>query len=249
MKVIVDNLAIEYADEGAGFPLLFIHGWGDSLHTFDALTLELKRKYRIVRLDLPGFGGSEIPTEPWDVEHYARLVQSFLQKVNVQPAAIVGHSLGGRIAIKGAATGVLQPSRLILIASAGNARRRTLRNAIYFVLAKIGKALTAIWPFSYLRAGMRRRLYESIESDYPDTAAMKDTFLRVIREDLTADAVAIRQSVQLIWGDHDRTTPLSDGVRFETVIPHAKLEVIPDSGHFVHRERPQAVAAKIEQFV
>ena len=60
MKIIVKNLAIEYRDEGTGPVALFLHGWKDNLHTFDPLMPFLSDKLRIIRLDLPGFGESEI---------------------------------------------------------------------------------------------------------------------------------------------------------------------------------------------
>ena len=249
MKSIVDGIAVEYMDEGAGHPLLLIHGWGDTMHTFDRLVPELKERYRVVRLDLPGFGGTELPHEPWDVERYARFVQHFLQKVNVQPKAIVGHSLGGRVAIKGFALRLFTAEKVVLIAAAGNARRRTMRNAVLFVTAKLGRVLTAVWPLTYFRDSLRKKLYEKVESDYPNTKEMKETFLNVIREDLSGDAAQLSLPTLLIWGTADTTTPLSDGERFASVIKNSKLSVIPRAGHFVHMEKPLDVMRALEAFV
>src|ERR1700684_4042346 len=119
MKVIVDNLAVEYSDEGQGLPLVMLHGWMDSLQTFDAITKFLSTKYRIVRLDLPGFGASELPSKPWFVGGYATFVADFCKKLNIEPVAFVGHSLGGRIILKGLAEHSLSAQKAVLIASAG----------------------------------------------------------------------------------------------------------------------------------
>ena len=74
MKVIVNNLATEFEDEGTGPVLLFLHGWKDSLKTFAPLVPGLASDYRVVRLDLPGFGGSEMPSRPWSVSDYVAFV-------------------------------------------------------------------------------------------------------------------------------------------------------------------------------
>ena len=244
MKTIVDGLAVEYADEGHGEPLVMLHGWGDSLRTFDALTAELVATHRIVRLDMPGFGGTERPKGAWTVSDYAAFVGKFLEKFGINTYVIVGHSFGGRIAIKGAGRGILTPRAVVLMASAGNARRRTLRNGAYLVAAKIGKAISLLLPLR-IRERMRARLYKSAESDYDAAGPMKDIFLNTIREDLSADATNIQQPALLIWGGQDEVTPLYDGKRLADRIPNSKIVVIPQAGHFLHREYPREVAGHI----
>ena len=70
MKLIVYNLATEYTIEGAGGTALFLHGWQDNLHTWDSLASLLAPMYRVVRLDLPGFGKTELPRETWNLYNY-----------------------------------------------------------------------------------------------------------------------------------------------------------------------------------
>src|ERR1700722_13178112 len=142
MKVIVDNLAIEYRDEGQGPTLVLLHGWMSSLHSFDVITKLLSANYRVVRLDLPGFGESELPREPWHVGDYATFVSHVCEKLDLRPDAFVGHSLGGRILLKGFAERTLSSEKAILIASAGVAERQTLRNWSFKMIAKAGRAAT-----------------------------------------------------------------------------------------------------------
>src|SRR3989344_7345008 len=113
MKVIVDGLATEYKDEGSGPALLMLHGWMDTLSSFDAITKGLADSHRIVRLDLPGFGGTEAPPDTWYISDFVSFVQHFIQKIGLDSYVLLGHSFGGRISIKGVGTGVLQPSRLV----------------------------------------------------------------------------------------------------------------------------------------
>src|SRR6185436_3700921 len=99
MKSIVSGLATEHSENGVGPTILMLHGWGDSLHSFDILAQKLQG-YQIVRLDLPGFGNSELPRGIWDMERYAKFVKEFCEKMHIDPEFVVGHSFGGRILIK-----------------------------------------------------------------------------------------------------------------------------------------------------
>lgn len=242
-------MAAQYEDEGAGPVLLLLHGWKDTRRTFDALALMLSADFRVIRLDLPGFGGSESPRMAWTLDDYVRFVNDFTAKVGVTPRAVIGHSFGGRIAIKGVSEGVLKPEKIVLIDSAGIARRRTLRNAAFALLAKIGKAMTLVPPFSFWRDALRRVLYERLGSDYFAAGSLRETFLNTIREDLSDAAERITTPTLLIWGSADRATPLADGERLSRLIRGSTLKVIPGAGHFVHREEPAQVAALIRNFL
>lgn len=249
MKIIVQNLAIEYQDEGAGKTALFLHGWQDNLRTFDLLASSLSPKNRIVRLDLPGFGQSEAPKKAWDLDDYVRLVRNFIQKLNLRVDALVGHSFGGRIAIKGAAEGELQPRKIILVGSAGITKNRTLRHLLLRLLAKTGGWATHLPPLLIWREKLRAKIYGLIGSDYWKAGALKETFAKIVSEDLKANAKKITAPTLLIWGENDAETPLSDGRRFSRLIPDSKLEVISGAGHFVHREKYREVAKLIQEFL
>lgn len=249
MKAIVQNLAIEYQDEGAGPVILFLHGWQDDLHTFDSLVPHLSSTRRIIRVDLPGFGVSEKPKESWDLDDYARFVRDFIKKLDVSVDVLVGHSFGGRVVIKGEVTKVLHPRKIVLIASAGVARRRTLRNAAIKMLARIGKVITSVSPLTFWREKLRRRMYSFIGGDYASAGTLQETFLNIISEDLSESAKNVMTSVLLIWGTEDTETSISDGERLSRFIRNSTFKVIDGAGHFVHRECPQEVARLIQEFI
>lgn len=248
MKIIIQNLAIEYQDEGAGPVVLMLHGWKDSLKTFDALARELSASHRVVRVDLPGFGGSEIPKETWNISRYVEFVGEFISKLNLQVDTLVGHSFGGRITIRGVGSGALEPKRIILISAAGLANRRTIRNSILSAIGSIGKILTTIPPLSFWRYQLRRALYESIGSDYFAAGALKDTFVQVVEEDLSSYAKKIFIPTLLIWGSRDQSTPLDQGRRANELISSSKLYVI-EGGHFIHQDNSPGVSQLIKSFI
>ncbi len=249
MKIIVNNLAVEYDEQGSGPVILLLHGWKDDLHTFDALIPLLSGSARVVRLDFPGFGGSQLPSEAWGVGEYARFVEDFCQKLRITPEILVGHSFGGRIALKGIAEGLFHPRKLVLIGSAGLAKHRTMRALAFNALAKAGKVVLSFFPTS-IQESFCRKLYQKAGSkDYLTAGALKETFLKVTQEDLSETARAIKVPTLLVWGEDDTETPLSDGKRLHGLISGSRLEVIEGAGHFVHQERPEEIAKMIKRFV
>ncbi|MDP2656318.1 MAG: alpha/beta hydrolase [bacterium] len=249
MKIIVKNLATEYSDEGTGHVLLFLHGWQDTLHTFDALCVSLVKTHRVVRLDLPGFGHTDTPKQVWTLDEYIAFVDEFIKKLQLDVDTIVGHSFGGRIIIKGASTKKIHTKKIILIASAGIAQRQTLRTATLKIIAKIGGILLCVPPLFFWRDTLRRQFYSAIGSDYLSAGALQKTFLNIIAHDLSQYARMLSLPTLLIWGDHDIQTPLSDGKRLTKMIPGSHLDIISDTGHFVHKERPLEVLRTIQKFL
>jgi len=247
MKVIVKGLATEYEDEGSGPVLLMLHGWGDSLRSFNTLVHRLGG-YRIVRLDLPGFGGTELPRGEWDVGDYARFVQEFCTKLSVAPQFLLGHSLGGRISIKGLARGIFTAEKLVLIASAGVADRPTVQNNAFMALAKVGKLMLKPFPRSWY-LNLRRELYKVTGGDYVSAGALSETFVNVINEDLSKDAGEVHTPTLLIWGEDDLVTPVSEGKKLKTLIKGSELQILHGAGHFVHQQKTDEVAKLIRDFL
>ena len=249
MHCIVDGLAVEYEDTGTGKTVVMLHGWKDDLHTFDGMAPALSRSFRVLRVDLPGFGGSEPPSADWTLDDYVLFVKSFFAKLGIQPDVLIGHSFGGRITIKGTAAHILNAKKIVLISSAGVARRKTLRNAVLTVLAKIGRVITAIPPVSFWKQEIRKKLYGAIGSDYFRAGALRGTFLNIVNEDLSEAAKGIAVPVLIIWGGNDDTTPLREGERLHQLIAGSKFRVIGEAGHFVHKEKPDEVSAIMREFL
>lgn len=242
--LIIDGLDIIYTDRGTGPLLLFLHGWGTNASSFDAL-IEQFSNNRCVAISLPGFGGSENSQTPWGVFEYAQFVSHFLAKLKIEPEVIIAHSFGGRIALKSVGTKLIHPKKLVLIASAGVARK-SARTKIFGILAKFVKALTAFPPLSFLRGFLKHFVGSR---DYVNAGAMRETFVRVINENLEEDARKITVPSLLIWGEKDTETPLSEAYTLHERIPESQLEVISNTGHFVFQEQPRLVAEKIRNFL
>ena len=249
MKVIVQGIATEYEDRGTGPTLLFLHGWQDNLHTFDGICAAFENQARIVRLDLPGFGGTETPAKPWDLDNYINFVADFVKKIGLQTDVLIGHSFGGRIVIKGQATGILSAKKIILIAAAGVSRRPTWKNLFLRYLAKAGRLLTSIPPLSFWQKSLRKKLYQKLGSDYFLAGRLKETLVKVVAEDLSSITPKVNIPTLLIWGENDNATPLADGKLLAKLIPNSNLEIINEAGHMVHQEQTAQVVTLIKRFL
>mgnify|MGYP002512615904 CR=1 FL=1 len=98
MKIFIKDININYEVSGVGAPLIFLHGWGLDLHTFDNLAKELSEDYSVYQIDLPGFGESDI-SNPYTIEEYANYINEFCLSLAIINPIIVGHSFGGRVAM------------------------------------------------------------------------------------------------------------------------------------------------------
>lgn len=251
MKVIVDEQLVNYQAEGSGKTLLLLHGWGTNLQTFDALAQHLMQKYRVVRLDLPGFGGSPKPGNDWSVGDYAKFISKFLRKIEVNNVyTIMAHSFGGRVTIKAVSKGYIHPDKIILMGSAGIKPAVSTRQSLYKLAAKMGKQVTRLPGLRRIQAKLRRRLYASAgAADYLDSGDMKQIFLRTIAEDLQSDAAQINAPTLLLWGQEDTETPVLDAEKFHKIIKHSQLIIIPSAGHFVYSDASDQVNHTLDEFL
>lgn len=249
MQVIVDGLLAHYETQGSGKSVLMLHGWGDKLETFNTLASTLSQKYQIIRLDLPGFGASDVPHETWDLSNYAQFVKLFLNKLGVQPYAVVGHSNGGALAIHACARGDINPDRLVLLAASGVRDRQQLRRLVTKIIAKVGKVVTFWMPIN-IRQKLQKKLYGTIGSDMLVAPQLQETFKLTVRQDIQEDARRLKLPVLLMYGDDDIATPLKPiGQRLHQLIEGSRLEVIKNADHFVHQTAAPQLGASIMEFL
>ena len=249
MNVVVDGLMTNYQKTGEGPVILFLHGWGDNAATFEPLINILPNKYQILLLDLPGFGGTQMPGQAWGLDDYASFVAAWLKKIGVGKVnTIVAHSNGGSIAIKGLSTGKIKADKLVLMASAGVRNRQKTRKQLLKAAAKGGKAATFFLP-NNTKKKIRGRFYKSIGSDVTLMPQLEETFRKVVSEDVQLDAGKLNLPTLLIYGDSDKKTPLSHGKLLAGAIVNSQLVPVADTGHFVHQEQPQQTAELIEDFI
>lgn len=249
MQLVVNSLVVHYQKAGKGPAVVLVHGWGDSADSFNKLQVLLAKDYLVYTLDLPGFGRSQPPLNTWDLDDYAKFVADFIDKVDIdQPLALVGHSNGGAICIRGLANGTLSADKLVLLASSGIRTGKFLRKYFFRAAAKVGKAVTAPLPVEKRRA-LRHKLYKAAGSDLLVAEHMQDTFKRIVSQDVQPDAKKLKIPTLLVYGHGDTITPVLFGVRFSRLIKNSHLKVLDDADHGLQKEQPDKIAQLISDFL
>jgi pimeloyl-ACP methyl ester carboxylesterase len=249
MKIVVDGLLTTYEKSGTGPVVLLLHGWGDDHNTFQSLQEALSRKFTVVAVDLPGFGGTEAPKETFNLYKYAAFVHSFMTKIGVSEVyGLIGHSNGGAISIRAIADAAIEPKKLVLLASSGirstyNGRKKAMRLA-----AKAAKLPTKLMPVN-LQNKLKKKVYSAVGSDLFVAEHLQPTFKAIVGEDLLAPARKITTDTLLIYGSEDKATLPAYGELFTKSIKNSKLHVIEGAEHFLHHTHAKKVEDIIMEFL
>lgn len=242
------GLRTRYLVRGSGPPVLVLHGWGASIEAVIPIVAGLAPVATVYALDLPGHGQSALPPEPWGVREYQAFVAAFMDELEIERPAIVGHSNGGRIAIRMAATEPERAARLVLVNSAGIRPKRTLRYYRRVGMAKVGK-----YAARYLgKPGerLRERIVGRVAStDYAAAGEMRPTLVRLVNSDLREYLPRISVPTLLVWGAEDTDTPVADGRLMEQLIPDAGLVLLEGAGHYSYIDQAARFARIVSHFI
>ncbi len=243
--------------------LVCLHGWGGSKESFTELRAALSGSdITVLTPDLPGFGSEPEPKTPWAVDDYADWVTQWIERelstFHLPPSTridLLGHSHGGRIAIKIAArqSNVDSPlstfhlRHLFLCAAAGIRHPRHFKRIFGLTLAKTGKFLMKIPVISYFAPLGKTLLYKLVRvHDYEQASPiMRQTMILVSREDLRPILKDIHAPTDLFWGTEDGMTPYGDALIMKQAISGSVLHTYPGIRHGVHRDKAQEIGAVI----
>ena len=253
-QIIIKGTLVSYAEHGPeGSPaVVFLHGWRSNKEAWNGMVTRLTASQnnqsgsrRLIAIDLPGFGASEAPKSAYSVSDYAEIVAEFISKLTLTSVSLIGHSFGGRVAIKLAAQKPKLIQKLILIDSGGFRDESSKKN----ILKAGAKIVKPFFAHSFMRP-LRAKIYKSIGAeDYVATPVIQETFMKVIGEDLTEDIQKISAPTLLIWGAKDAETPPSFGTRMNKLIAGSKLSVIAGAGHFSFIDKPDETAKLVGDFL
>jgi pimeloyl-ACP methyl ester carboxylesterase len=263
--VEVAGMRLHIRDTGPrdGPAVLLIHGFGSSLHTWEAWAPLMEKRFRMVALDLPGFGltGPD-PTGDYSDERSVAVLVALLDRLGIGQAAVVGSSMGGRIAWRFAAAEPARVSKLVLMAPDGFASfgreygrtperlpwlmrllpytapkpllERTMRNA-YAVPGTLTDAVVERYHAMLLAPGVRRAILDRV---------LQTRLLQP--EPILA---TIRAPVLLLWGEMDGAVPATHAVNYEQALPDARIVILPGIGHVPMEEAPETSARVLRAFL
>jgi len=263
------GIKINYYDAGQGPPVLLLHGFGGCAYTWRYLIPPLAAAHRVLTLELKGFGLSDKPLDGhYAVADQAKMVAAFIRRQDLHDLVIMGHSLGGGVALM-TYLGLQEddPGRidkLVLIDSAGYRQKLP-----WFIrLAKIpgADALGALLPPRFAADLVLKKCYyhkDRITEEQIDTyayygslpgarEAISQTAKQILPKDidrLTEQYKGISVPVLVIWGVEDEVVPLRVGLLFKRDIPGAELVPLSGCGHIPPEEGPQATRQAIMDFL
>ncbi len=248
--IFVDGIRCFYLEAGKGQPAIFLHGWGGSSKSLIKPIENLSRQFLIFSPDLPGFGKTSPPQVPWKVANFSHFIIKFANTLKIKNFFLIGHSFGGRIAIKIAANQPEKIKKLVLCNASGIEPKNLIKKYTFIAIAKFGKILFLIWPLCLFKNFARKFLYKlAREQDYFLTkGTMHQTFKRIITEDLSKDLEKITVPTLILWGEKDKQTPPPFGKTMHQLIKNSQFIVIPKATHGLPFLKPKTFARRISVF-
>jgi pimeloyl-ACP methyl ester carboxylesterase len=218
---------------GSGAPwVLALHGWRRDHRDFDATLAGLDA----LALDLPGFGATPEPPEPWGSAEYAAAVAPVLDELE-EPVVVLGHSFGGRVAVHLAATRPDDVRALVLTGVPLIRRQGAGKPALSF---RVARALNKRGIVSDERMDALREKHGS--ADYRAAkGVMRDVFVRVVNESYEDQLRAVDCPVELVWGDDDAEAPITVAEQAAAIVPGAALTRLSGAGHLTPTTAPAAL--------
>ncbi|XOB42287.1 MAG: alpha/beta fold hydrolase [Candidatus Nealsonbacteria bacterium] len=250
--IIIDNLKINYKTTGSGPVILILHGWPASSDSWLRVMESLSRVgYQVICPDLPGFGKSDTPLQSWSIANYVEWLMGFVSVLKLDKFILLGHSFGGRIAVKFSAKYGDKIKCLILCDSAGIRPKLDAKSTAIYKMVQIGNSVFAFGFLLKIKDVLRNILYFFIKNrDYVKAkGVMKETMTKVVNEDLTSYLPKIKNKTLLIWGKKDKLVPIEYAYQFKDKIKDSRLEIIPGVGHSPHFRASERLTEIIIMFL
>ena len=266
--ISVNGMDVHFRDEGDAtdsIPIVLIHGTAASLHTFNDWTSQLKKDYRVIRMDLPAYGlTGPFPDRDYSIENYVDFIFDFLDSLEITKCILGGNSLGGGIAWNFTYKYPDMVDKLILIDASGYASKaKSLPLAFRLAQAPLVKNIfTFITPRLVVKA--------SVENVYADKSKISETlvdryFELALREgnrqafidkfeaqnDLSAhnNIKLIKHRTLLLWGEKDLLIPIEAAYKFYHDLPNDTLVILSNVGHVPMEESPNQSLEAVLSFL
>jgi pimeloyl-ACP methyl ester carboxylesterase len=252
--------------------ILLVHGMAGSRETWRAAQELLAESFDVIAIDLPGHGRSSLPNGDYSLGSLAAALRDLLDRLEIERATIIGHSLGGGISLQFTYQFPERCERLVLVSSGGLGREVSafLRALSIPGASFVLSGLLVLRRNEHAQAAGRfvQPLAHRVFSDLPlmlthfaalHEPALRRSFLATIRAVIdprgqTVSAVdrlhlAGRLPVMVSWGRRDQMIPASHALAVAQSIPHARIEVFDDAGHYPHEHDPERFASAVASFI
>ncbi len=256
---------MHYTAQGDGAPVVLIHGFMDSLQTWRRNAPVWAQTHRVYAVDVLGFGSSDRALAPiYTLKQQAQFLREFFAAQNITHATVIGHSMGGALALQLAYDFPALVHKLVLIAPATYLYAAFPRNGLRPLPRRVSRGVLGLYErWQGDRGNPVRLAYGDPTRITPDSVALRQQMMRVRG---THDAlIAMSQSKReadvprqleqvsaptlLVWGKRDRVVPGAHATKHYRALPNARLEWIETAGHLPHEEEPQTVNKLVGAFL
>ncbi len=256
MLRLPSGLRLHWIERGdpAGPPVVMLHGFADSARSFAPLMARMPAEWRCLALSLRGHGDSDRPETGYRPADFAADLADFMDALDLGPALLIGHCVGGLIAQRFALD---HPERVAGLAVIGGLRSFRENPTAQALRAFVAGLTDPVDP-AFVRRFQESTLARPVPPQFLDTitaetlklpaAAWRAVMDALMAEEPTDDLARIGAPTLLIWGDRDDVIPRSDPDWVASTIPGARLLVQAGAGHSPHWEDPAGIAEAIEAF-
>jgi len=240
--ISINDIKINYLDYGEKdkCAIVLLHGWGQNIQMMDMLGKPFKDNYRIINIDLPGFGKSEEPKEAIGLKEYALIVNKLLKELKIENPILIGHSFGGRVSLIYSA--MYKVRKLILFGTPfrKSKEKKTMKEKTLKFLKKV-PVLNLLENYAKTKIG---------STDYKNASPiMRDVLVKTVNDDLTNYAKKIKCEALLVWGNLDTAVPLSEAEELEKLIFKSKLITYHGFTHYAYLENLEKVTSDMDKFL
>ena len=249
---------VHYTESGAGTPVLLLHANPGDSRDFDPVIPALAQRHRVLALDWPGYGRSQMPAAPQtrDALFFHGVLREFIDALHLPPVILVGNSLGGNAAARLVIEAPQRVKALVLVAPGGFTRHNVITRAFCAWMGSRWAMSPRRWAGLYLRKrtpAVRAMLERAaLEQSTPERLMLNRAVWRSFaepRHDLRSSAAAIRAPALLLFGRQDPAIPANrDGRVAAGLIPGAKFSVMP-CGHASFAEVTDLFLAQLLPFL
>ena len=226
----IHGVKTAYRHTGAGRDVILLHGWGQNMAMMANIEAHLSPFFSVWNLDFPGFGESDVVPAAWSVEDYTDFLRDFIIENGIEEPILIGHSFGCRVAIRYA---VRYPVRKMCLTGAAGIRFQP--TASQKLRTRAFKAAKWALKTAHQEEMLRRLQDRAGSEDYRNAkGVMRETFVKVVNDDIRPLLPKVTCPVLLVFGDQDTATPLVMGQIMEQEMPDAGLAVFEGDDHYAY---------------
>jgi len=251
------GVQLQYAEQGDadGEPVIFLHGYTDSWHSFEKVLMHLPSSIHAYVLSQRGHGNSDKPGEGYATSDFADDVAAFMQKLKIESAIIVGHSMGATIAQRFVLDHPKFSKALVLIGALASFTDKPGLVEFSHAINQLQDPVDSVFVYEFQKSTLAKQIPAPELNMYVNesrklTAGIwKATMKGMMSSDFQNELNKIEVPTLIIWGDRDLITPESDQDKLLVRIRHSKLIVYEGTGHGVHWEEPVRFANDLLNFI